>query len=420
VTTSAEIRTLVLRLVAELDPARLSGEDAAALVTDLSVIEKAATTGRMFAALRVAQTDAWRGRGHRSAADWLAAEAGITVREASTQLGTAKKAEDLPKTKNQMTKGKLSATQAGAVTDGAAADPEAEDRLLDSAANDTTSKLKDEAARTKAAATDSATRDKRIHAERSLRTRTDADGAFCLHLRGTAADGVRLQALLRPFEEQAFRRSRADGVRDTFENRSYDAFQALLAPLFERTTAPASMPPAPASPTPASAPGRAGHEPVPPAAVPRGGNNIKVIVLIDHTALIRGHTSGGETCEVAGLGPISVASAKELMSDAFIAAVITKGRDVVNVAHLGRGLNAHQRTAIEAMGLRCSNRACNATIALQIDHRRPYAEDPRTKLDNQDPLCPDCHRRKTHHGWILEEGTGPRRFLPPAREPALL
>ncbi|MBX3284638.1 MAG: HNH endonuclease [Actinobacteria bacterium] len=74
---------------------------------------------------------------------------------------------------------------------------------------------------------------------------------------------------------------------------------------------------------------------------------------------------------------------------------------------------AHQRTAIEALGLRCSNRACNRTIALQIDHRVPYAEQPETRLDNQDPLCPDCHRRKTHHGWHLEPGTGPRRLLPP-------
>ena len=73
---------------------------------------------------------------------------------------------------------------------------------------------------------------------------------------------------------------------------------------------------------------------------------------------------------------------------------------------------------IEALGLRCSNIACNRTIALQIDHRTPWADDPRTLLDNQDPLCPDCHRRKTHHHWRLEPGSGPRRFLPPAPERA--
>jgi hypothetical protein len=415
--TTAELRTELVAVVRALDPAVLSGESAAAVVRDLAVIEKAAATGRMFAALRVAQTDAWRGQGHASAADWLAAQAGITVREAASQLGTAKKAERLPKTKAAMRKGDLSPDQAEAVTGAAAADPGAEDSLLDSARNDTTSQLRDKAAKAKAAATDAATRERRIRAARSLRTRTDAEGAFCLSLRGPAIDGVRLQALLRPFEEQAFRAGRTDGIRDTFENRAYDAFYALLTHLqahAEGPEAPATPAPAAATPVPTAEPTDAAPPPTaaPPARLP-GGNNTKVIVRIDHTALARGHTTAGETCEVAGLGPISVATAKVLMDDAFLAAVITRGRDVINVAHLGRGLNAHQRTALEALGLRCSNRACNRTIALQIDHRTPYAHVPETRLDNQDPLCPDCHRRKTHHGWHLEPGHGPRRFLPP-------
>jgi len=419
------LRTEILGVLADLRPETLSGDAAAAIVRDFATIEKAAATGRMFAAVRVAQTDAWRGQGHGSAADWLAAQAGITVREAAAQLSTAKQAEQLPDTERAMRKGRLSPGQAGAVAGAASADPDAEASLLDAAENDTTSRLKEKAAKAKAAATDSKTRERRIRAERSLRTRTDAEGAFCLSLRGPAADGVRLQALLRPFEEQAFRTGRTDGVRDSFENRSYDAFFDLLAHLQAqgREAQPSASPSA--SPSSQGGPPQTSAEPVAPATDPikpptrpPGGNNTKVIVLIDHSALIRGHTIAGETCEVAGLGPISVATATELMGDAFLAAVVTKGRDVVNVAHLGRGLNAHQRTAVEAMGLRCSNRACNRTIALQIDHRRPYADDPQTKLDNQDPLCPNCHRQKTHHGWHLEPGTGPRRFLPPDRTPS--
>ncbi|MFN8019629.1 MAG: hypothetical protein U0P45_16120 [Acidimicrobiales bacterium] len=48
-----------------------------------------------------------------------------------------------------------------------------------------------------------------------------------------------------------------------------------------------------------------------------------------------------------------------------------------------------------------------------MDHNLPWAQDPRTKLDNIDPLCPHHHQLKTHHGWHLEAGTGRRRFLPP-------
>ena len=426
-TTTAALRDHALRMALEADPALMTGEQAARAVEDLAVAEKAVAGTMLFLALRVAKTSAWQGRGFKTAADWLASVAGISVHEAQRHLGTARKAENLEKTKKAMREGKVSPDQADAVTDAATADPAAEDDLLDLAERDTTKNLRDEAARRKAAATDSAARERRIRRERSVRRYTDRDGAFHLHLRGPAADGARIEALLRPFEEQAFRTGRTDGVRDTFENRSYDAFLGLLGlgPDAAEPTAPAAsaasaQPPAQtakgaaaqatAAAAAAQAPVKAG------TAKPAGGANVKVIVRIDHTALLRGHTIAGETCDVAGLGPISVEAARDLMGDAFLAAVVLKGRDVVNVAHLGRGPNAYQRTALEAAGIACTNVGCNRTVGIQIDHRTPYATDPVTKLDNLDPLCSGsggCHDLKTHHGHELEPGTGRRRLLPP-------
>lgn len=433
------LRADSLRVARLLDPSTMTGDQAAAVVADLAIAEKACATGRMFAAVRVAETDAWRGRGHQSAADWLAAETRISVRDAHAQLGTARRARNLPKTKKAMDHGELSPDQAAAVTDGATADPGAEDDLLDAAANDTHAALRDKAAKAKAAATDTAERERQIRRNRTRRLRLGGDGTGTLWISGPAVDLAKLHAILRPFEERRFRTGRTAGTRDTYDNRQYDAFFAMLShhtgTTFSTTTADdASVqptPPAPAAPAPparpsaapattpvpasgpASPPEPAPPSPPTPAAKVPGGNNVKVIVNIDHTALARGHTIAGETCHVAGVGPIPVTAAKALMRDAFLAAVITNGRDVVNVAHLGRHLNAHQRTAIEAMGLHCTNIACNRTIALEIDHRHPYAQDPITKLDNQEPHCPECHRNKTHHGWHLEAGTGRRRFLPP-------
>jgi hypothetical protein len=335
------------------------------------------------------------------------------VHEANRQLGTARKADHLEKTKKAMKDGSLSPDQADAVADAATADPAAEDDLLDLAARDTTKNLKDEAAKRKAAATDTATRDKRIHRERSKRTYIDRHGAFNLHLRGPAADGARIEALLRPHEEQAFQTGRTNGIRDTFDNRSYDAFLTLLG---LHPVAGAAAPSRPGEPAPEPATATAPTPAAPAPAKTPGGSNVKVIVRIDHTALLRGHTTAGETCEIAGLGPISVDTAKELMTDAFLAAVITKGRDVINVAHLGRGPNTHQRTALQATTTACTNIRCNRTTAIETDHRTPYATNPITKLDNLDPLCSgngSCHYLKTHHGHALEPGTGRRRLLPP-------
>ncbi len=510
-TVTSELRTHTLHLAGSIDPDLMTGAQAAAAVEDLAVADKALSSTLMFVALRVARTNAWQGQGYKSAADWLAAKAGVSVREAHRLLGTAKKAEGLDKTKEAMKRGDLSPDQADAVTDAATADPDAEEDLLGCAARDTNQNLSEEAAKRKAAATDSAARERRIRQQRSLRTGTNAEGAFWARIYGPGMDAARFEALIRPFEEIVFRQHRREGRRDTYENRRYDAFMLMLAFYAQLATAtrgstppepetapqpeaaPAASstgsggaparagaasgrrpgpetqeasgePPAPGdadqTPTPANADSPVSGPPDPESAAPPGGpppstpppdgpasgsptgsppqpqptwsppwdpdqaaplpakvpggDNVKVIVNVDHTALLRGHSVAGETCEIAGIGPVSVQAVRDILAgDPFLAVVVKKGRDVVTVAHHGRGLNAAQRTAIEAGGLRCSNIACNRTVAIQIDHRTPYADDPVTKLDNQDPLCPDCHRLKTHRGHHLEPGRGPRRLLPP-------
>ena len=476
-TLTAQLRDQAVRVAGVVDPDLLTGAQAAAAVEDLATAEKAIASTLMFTALRAAKTDAWQGQGYASAADWFAAKAGVSVFEANRLLGTARRADRLPKTKAAMKKGDLSPDQADAVTDAATADPDAEDDLLGCAARDTHKKLREEAAKRKAAATDAADRERRIRRSRSLRTGTDADGAFWARIYGPGADAARFEAMLRPFEELIFRQHRSAGRRDTHENRRYDALQLMLAyhahlakqtknsgsssgsgsasatsedgeePASDDTTprdaaAPTGPEAAEAETSNRSAagaePNRSGDRSTAtrqapgagpagtwsppwdpdqtialPAKVP-GGDNVKVIVNVDHTALLRGHTTAGETCEIAGIGPVSVHAVRDILrNDPFLAVVVRKGRNVIAVAHHGRGLNAHQRTAIEANGVRCTNIACNRTVAIQIDHRIPYATDPTTHLDNTDPLCTTCHQLKTHHQHHLEPGRGPRRLLPP-------
>jgi hypothetical protein len=84
----------------------------------------------------------------------------------------------------------------------------------------------------------------------------------------------------------------------------------------------------------------------------------KVIVHVDAAALRRGHTVAGETCEIAGIGPVAVSTARELLGDAFLALVIEDGMDIRNVTHLGRAPTAHQRTALEARGMVCAVPGC--------------------------------------------------------------
>src|SRR3954447_13664594 len=107
-TATAVLRTQAVVLAGSIEPETMTGEQAAAALEDLVVADKALGSTIMFLALRAAQTNAWQGQGYASPADWLSAKAGISVYEAHRQLGTAKKAERLPKTKKAMKQGDLS------------------------------------------------------------------------------------------------------------------------------------------------------------------------------------------------------------------------------------------------------------------------------------------------------------------------
>jgi len=156
-------------------------------------------------------------------------------------------------------------------------------------------------------------------------------------------------------------------------------------------------------------------EPPPGAVRPpaRGGRDVKVIVRVDATALMRGHPVDGEVVEIAGGGPVPVSAVRELLPEALVAVVVTKGVDVASVAHAGRRLTAQQLTAIEWRTPVCTVVGCPCTVSLEDDHRHPWSEGGATRIGNLDRLCHHHHDLKTNHGFRLEPGTGRRRLLPP-------
>jgi hypothetical protein len=136
------------------------------------------------------------------------------------------------------------------------------------------------------------------------------------------------------------------------------------------------------------------------------------LLRLDVEALARGAIEGEETCEIVGIGPVPVRIARELLGEAIVKLVITKGVDVVNVVHLGRGPTAAQRIALLWSKPKCANIECSSMF-VQIDHREPWAKTKHTKLDELDPLCPHDHKLKTNQGWSLVAGNGRRAFVGP-------
>jgi hypothetical protein len=193
-----------------------------------------------------------------------------------------------------------------------------------------------------------------------------------------------MMAALEPIRDRLFAAARSDGRREPSEAYAADALVEAVCGSGEAE--------------PVSRRGRA-----------------KVIVRVDLPALLRGHPLEGETCEIAGFGPVAVSAIRDMIDcgDPFLAAVVTKGEAVVGVAHLGRRPTAAQRTALQWLYPTCAAQGCTSVARLEIDHRVDWAKSHLTVFDLLDRLCCHHHDLKTRQGWGLVEGRGKRAFVPP-------
>jgi hypothetical protein len=217
---------------------------------------------------------------------------------------------------------------------------------------------------------------------------TDADGATGhLQLTGPVASVARMDNAIRHRTEKVFGAARRAGRREPTDAYAYDAAEALLI--------------------------NPGDGSAPPA-----GADAKGIVRIDQAALIRGHCTHGEVCEIAGVGPIPVSTVREWIDDAFVAAVLTKGDDVQKVVHLGRRFTAKQRTALQWHDPVCARRGCSNRLRLEYDHFEDWAHTHTTRVPAAKRFCPSCHRLKSR-GWKVSasDADGQCTFTPPSEGP---
>lgn len=288
-----------------------------------------------------------------------------------------------PKVDAAAREGKLSPAQSALVTDAVNAAPHAEERLVGVAQKASLGELRDECERTKARVIDLEEQHRRVHATRAVRTYKDAAGAAHLHLSTTPEALAEYMSVLRPISDKLFNAARKEGRREPAEAYLADA----MVELARRANT-----------------GGGDRKPI---------NPTKIIMRIDWDALVRGWPIDGEVCEIAGVGPVPVSLVRALIDsgDAFL--VITKGKDVVNVAHLGRRATAFQYSALQWRSPTCSVEGCNATLGVQVDHRDDWAKTKITLLGLLDPLCKQHHKMKTLEGWGLVVGHGKRTFVGP-------
>lgn len=374
-------RDALQRLAAEFEPATLTGEQAVRVVEELGVIHRLTEGLLAKAAKRVSDTSAHERDGDRDAAHFYARAVGVEASEARRVIDTAKRLEQLPDTEAAVREGRLSARQAQFVAEAAAHNPGVEQALL-AAAGEGMVPLKDACVVARAHAENETVRAARHHALRRVRVWTANDGMVEGHFRLAPEIGGRLKAALDARTQAIFRGRRAAGPHEPHAAYAADALADLVI----------------------------GE---PDAAK---GTTTTVHVVIDHAALVRGNAVAGETCAIPGVGPVNVAWVRDMLGEAFVTAVIKKGRDITTVAHFGRHIPAVLRTAMIVGGRECDIVGCSARGYLEIDHSEvDYAKGGPAAWWNLAYRCSIDHGRKTR-GWILgppDPRTGKRTLRPP-------
>jgi hypothetical protein len=361
-----------------LEPQDFNGEDALLLVDLFGKIERIATACRTRMGRRVEETRAWYGKGHPSAAKWMAEQAQTTLASAITTMETGRRLEHLPETRRAFISGELSAQQAGHITAAASLAPEAERSLLEIARVESVNGLRNRCNQIQAAAASrDLDADERIARGRYLRWWRDPDGAVRVDARLTPDGGARFLAKNAADAKVLEDRARAAGSRERHECYAADALVGLGGASSSRTS------------------------------------RAIVNIHVDYEALKRGYLKKGERCEIPGFGPVSVAAAKRLSEDAVINAVLTHRADVRAFANVGRPVPVRLRRALEARDTVCVVPSCDETKNLELHHLVPICEGGLTTLDNLARPCTFHHMLITHFGWRLEGRPGRWQFLPP-------
>jgi hypothetical protein len=368
-------------VVSELDPDAISVSEAERLVGQFITAERLGAAGKTIVLSRLlADFDPLR-EGVRTPAEWLAARVGCTLSEALASISTASALPGLSKLDDSFRAGELSPGQAAAVAEGASADPAAEERLLDSAKRKPLRDLRDEVRKTKSAVTDEADkRDAEIKAhERRSHRYHQVDGGWRGEWFLPNLAAARLIAALEAEEREIFEQARASGRRESPEAYRADALVALA--------------------------GRTGEE---------GRSAMEIVFHVDLEAFFRGGTVAGETCEIAGVGPVSMATVYEIFGESFAKVVIKRGVDPISITHLGRTIPSHLDTALRVRDRVCVVPGCGATRNLERDHWQvEVAKHGRTELDNLCRICRFHHFLRHHAGFRLEGGPGRWRWIAP-------
>ena len=402
--------------LADFDPDLITTGDAALLLGLFTAVERAGVAGQTLVARRAAESRQWRDEGHRSPAFWVAKTTGTAPGQAVGLIENSEALLSLPQTSEALVRGELSGVQLKEIAAVAGRNPGVEKGLLEAAERHGLKGLREECQRVKARSvseTEARARYQEIRRNRSLHLWTDHEGVGRVDARLAPDDFARVVGAVRTEANAVFREARRAGHREPGAAYDADALVALVTGTGSSETGSSGR-------TPSSSSGRTAGS----GAGKSGGGRPPTLMhlRVDLAALRRGNLDEGEVCEIPGVGPVPLATAVHEVGEAILKVIIGDGVDVRTVAHIGRAVPAHLRSALENRDETCVVPGCDVGRGLEIDHYKiGFAQDGPTELWNLCRLCRWHHHLKTYCGYEITGDPGSWEWKEPEsdRSPVL-
>ena len=321
-------------------------------------------------------------------AEVLASAAGLSRREARSQVKTAEALRQTPKLRDAVAEGRVSVANAkqlaGAVEKTSAADVEADGELLAKAESMRPDQFAREARRwvTDRDGDDGAAEHARQRARRDVRFWDGDDGMVHLHGQFDTVTGGRIRNRLRAEAARMYdadKKNAADsGDRRTFQQCMADALDNLTASIGSDTK------------------GKSG----------RTIADICVVANVDDD-------TGKLIAELPDGARLPQSVLEELACNAkFTGLVYDRDGKPIWRTHSVRTATEAQRQILIARYGGCFHCAAHPALC-QIHHIKPVSEGGSTRLDNMVPACWDCHQRIHHDKWRIHTTNGVHTLHPP-------
>ena len=339
-------------------------------------------------AFQVAGAAAIAGREHHGdgGAEVLASSAGLSRREAHSQVKTARAIQDMPRLRDAVESGRVSVANAARLAETvdktSAAEVEADSDLLAKAESMRPEQFTKEARRwaVERDGDDGASEYARQRARRRVRMWNADDGMVHLHGEFDVATGQRIRNRLRA---EAARMHDADKKNAKDEGIDRRSFDQCMADALDSLTANN---------------GESG-----------GGKPIADICVVAHVD----DATGRLVAELPDGGRLPRAVLEQLACNAkFTGLVYDRDGKPIWRTHSVRTATEAQRQILMARYGGCFHCAAHPALC-QIHHIKPVSQGGSTRLDNMIPVCWDCHQKVHHHDWRIRTTNGVHTLHPP-------